>query len=227
MIGKIRNRWKLRSLNKTAIWLTVRLISIVTLVSLPLVSIALTEAKYIAATTDEAGARVAIWNVGVTLTGLPAGKKNITPVSPNMTGPGHPLVLFFQGINSTGGWIKQNASFPITLRNDSEVSAKYTPDILLTAPTSAAGIAAVKANIVFFDFGGNYKDVYDTSKPGTTLNANGEIVVAGAGPGGTNLVLPAMTNVILAPFETRIVDVVIKPCTFTDLKFFVNIEQVN
>ena len=223
-------------LNRPAAWYqVVRILAVLVLATLPLTCNVFTSAKYISAATGTAAARVAEWNVDVDDSKWPARKKTISPIPLNAITTGHPLVLFFEGVTSGGALIKKNASFPLELINDSEVSARYKVKTLVAAPAGdgPGGKGNIDDYILFYDLDGDYASIYDDALDpavtGTTINAAGVITIAGAGVGGAALVIePADNGIILAPGEgSRTVDVVIKPCTFTDLEFWLYIEQVN
>ena len=135
----IDNRKQLmsRPLKRTTIWLVVQCLVILTLVTLPLTFIATTNAKYTAMASSTRTGKVAKWDVSVDVKNLPATKKTITPIPADAVNAGHPLVMFFEGKTGNTGWEKKDITFPITLINDSQVSARFTPDIEVAAPSTA------------------------------------------------------------------------------------------
>jgi len=236
MIDKNRNRWMLHLSKKPALQplrLIAAILFIATLATLPLTSLSLTNAKYIAATGGSAAARVAKWEVDVDILNLPAKPIKISPIPYDATEAGHPLVLFFEGVTKGGEWIKKNASFPLEIINDSEVTARYKVKTLVKAPAGDGpdGKGNIDDYIFLYDLGGAYDAMYDNYDYDdiTVDNDTGVITIEGAGEDGADLVIePADNGIILAPREgSRIVDVVITPCTFTDLEFWLYIEQVN
>jgi len=111
-----------------------RILAVMVVATLPLVTNAFTSAKYLAAATAGAEARVAIWDVDVDEGDLPPPAKTVDLDPPYTTGAddeGHPLVLFFKGVE--GGpeaptFVSKSARFPITLINNSQVAARFKPE---------------------------------------------------------------------------------------------------
>jgi len=197
MIDKNRGRWKFRLPEQTSFWLAVQVLFITTLMTLPLVCIASTNAKYIASGESSAGGRVAKWDVVLAFQYIPAGKIEIPAIPAAGTVKGHPLVLFFEGRTADPlgiGTLKHEAaSFPAKFTNNSEVTARFTPCIKVDAPTDASALAVVKSKIRFMD-------------------------------GSTDV---TSIGLVIPPGEERDVDVVIQNCTFTNLKVGAICEQVN
>jgi len=204
MIGK--NGKGVRLSQKSAVWLLLaRILVILVLASLPLASNSFTVAKYIAEVTDSAGARVAIWDVAIDSDELPATVKPIAARPPYNSGAqtgGHPLVLFFQGKTgnpNSPASVAKEATFKMTFTNDSEVSARFIPDITVGTPTNAAALAAVKKSIHFYNADDDPTHTNDFAEGG----------------------------LVLAPGVSKEIDVVITSCTFTDLVIGAVVEQVN
>ena len=225
----LNQKWKerlTRPIKGPAVWWLVRIVVVITLITLPLAISASTSARYISAGTLNARARVATWSVRFKRDGWPARKTSITITTDPITGDtragmspnGHPLVLFFEGVpagtaayNSAGmatvSLTKKNASFPIEFTNDSEVAARFYPKIDMTAPTATAAVDIVKGKIKFYD---NVNDTAGVVYDGVTIPTAWSAI-------GTDIT-NAAHGVVLGPKTSRTVYVVIEPCTFTGLK---------
>jgi len=204
MIGKNGKGVRLR--RKPAVWLTLaRILAVLVVASIPLACNAFTAAKYLAAATAEADARVAIWDVAIDSDDLPATVKSINARPPYNDGAqsgGHPLVLFFQGKKGSADdptSVLKDAAFTMTFTNDSEVAARFIPDITVETPEDDDAFAVVKSCIHFYDAVDDASHKNDFAEEG----------------------------LILAPGVSKVIDVVIESCTFTDLKIGAIVEQAN
>ncbi|MCL2300882.1 MAG: hypothetical protein FWC27_12140 [Firmicutes bacterium] len=174
------------------IWLA-RFVAVFTIATLPLACTAFTGARYVAAAGVNAAARVAKWDVKVECLEVFPKVKDISSLPQNGTPGDHPLVLFFEGLKkntdpTTGTKVEGPASFLMTLTNDSEVTARFTPTWDTDAGTPDIGF-------------------YKTYTPGAPGTYSDPIATTGANAG-----------IELAPDEKLDVYVVIKNSTFTYLK---------
>lgn len=110
-------------------------IAALVLFTFPLASNALTgtNAKYGAGATSEAGARVAKWEVKLVCVEEFPKEEAVVNIPDAGTSGDHRLLLFFQGLkkvgvgDTTGTPVKKSAFFVMTLVNNSEVTARFTP----------------------------------------------------------------------------------------------------
>jgi len=175
------------------------LLAALVLVTLPLISNTFTDAKFIAAASADASARVAKWYVRMESDDVPA-EKTATPDIPydGTKEKEHPLLLLFKGAQGepeAPELLEEDAEFVLTFINDSEVSARFTP----TYTVEAGSIDG----FIFFHKGTSSDPV---------------IPLTGANAG-----------LAMAPLSQQIVTVVIKSTTntFAELKIRVQCEQIN
>jgi len=153
-----------------ALWL----VTMVTTALLPV-----TAAKYTATATVMAQGRVAAWSVRLDSDDVPVDPLVIPGIPANATEDGHPLILFFKGLEANGSPTTGDASFTVMFINDSEVAARFTPKIEVDFPTDAAALAVVEDNISFWvDDPANPGDSLDITEDGIVLEPEGEIEVA-------------------------------------------------
>jgi hypothetical protein len=75
---------------------------------------------------------VAKWQVRLLAEDLPEKNKNGLTIPADVNPNGHPRVLFFEGIdvgadpNAAVSFVRKDATFPVELINESEVSARFT-----------------------------------------------------------------------------------------------------
>jgi len=156
-----------------------------------------TNAKYTAMATSTRSGRVAIWNVDLDFDYVPVTPISIPGIPINGSVPGHPLVLFFQGRTA------DPLGIGAEVKEDSSFPAKFTNNSEVTArfvPTVEVDAPTDAAALAIVK--SQIRFMYGTTDITTT-----------------GLEIP--------PGGVRDVDVVIKNCTFTNLKVGATCEQVD
>jgi len=148
------------------------ILAVLTVATFPMVSNILTNAKYAAQSTLDAEARVAKWEVRLdNVTPLPLTPLTIAGLPAlGGTAAGHKLILFFEGLEGNKNNpdpVDGDASFKVKFVNDSEVSARFTPNITVATPTDSTALTAVKNSITFKDGSTNITTTGVVLAPGT------------------------------------------------------------
>ena len=172
------------------------ILAIFVVATIPLAINGLTGAKYVANAAVDAGARVARWDVKIVSEDIPIEPKDLEPLvlPADVTREDHPLLLFFQGMKGNKHAptpVFGDAPLKMTIRNDSEVSARVVPTYDVEAESNTYPL-----DITF----------YETYTPATGVYSD-PIDITGTGAG-----------VLLHPGEDFLVYVLIKNSTFTNLK---------
>jgi len=105
--------------------------------------------------TAQAGSRVAKWEVRLESSDVPVLPVSIAGIPAKAAVGGHPLILFFQGIDKATGELTGDAFFEVEFSNDSEVTAKFIPKVTVATPTNKAALDVVIACIKFYDASNN------------------------------------------------------------------------
>jgi len=199
-MGNQKQRGYLRFFKSPTILLRLAfIVAVFSMATVPFAITAMTNAKYAASATVTAAGAVAKWDVRLECLEAFPKEEEVEDIPGDGTEGPHPLLLFFEGIETAGDKVEKPAMFVATFTNYSEVSARFTP------------VATAEAGSPVVDF---YKTAPAYDAETKTYTYSGEIAKTGAG-------------VVLEPEESLPVYIVIKNSTFTNLKIGANCEQVD